>query len=75
MSFITLSEKEQWALSDLMKSFYTLQETAKIFRLGNSHYTSENNLDLKDEGLENHINKELLPKLFEAIYKLLTPEE
>jgi hypothetical protein len=71
----TLTEKEQWQLSDLMKSFYTLEETSALFHTGNSHYTTVPELDLKNPELENHINKELLPKVFKQVYKLLSPNE
>jgi len=68
-----LTEDEQWILSDLMKSFYTLKGTAELFHSGNSHLTTTP-INLKDEKLEDHINRVLLPKIFEATYKLLEPK-
>ena len=72
----TLTESEQWQLSDLMKSFYTLRAAAEIYRRGGSNMSSSGKLDaLKREDLEKEINEKHLPAIFEAIYKLLTPEE
>lgn len=67
-----LTDAEQWELSDLMKSFYSLQDTAEIFYQGNSHFTSNCKLDLKNAELYNKINKELLPKIFERVYQILS---
>ena len=70
-----LTDGESWELSDLMTSFYTLQETAKIFFIGNSHKTDKSKVELKDLNLYNKINKEILPKIFKRIYEILTPED
>lgn len=70
----TLNESEQWKLSDLMQSFYTLRKIAELYRYGNSHYTSNAVLDvLKCPDLEKEINEKQIPAIFEEIYKLLTP--
>jgi len=66
-----LTEKEQWELSDLMKSFYTLGETAELFGGGGSNISSTDYDFLKNKDIVEKINKELLPKLFKEIYKLL----
>jgi len=68
-----LTDKESWELADLMQSFYTLRDTAEICHSGNSHLTTTG-IDLKNQELENHINKMLLPKIFERVYQILTPE-
>ena len=69
----TLKDNESWKLSDLMKSFYTLRQTAELFHSGNSHLTSTSPLSLKNPNLEDHINKNLLPKVFKEIDKILSP--
>lgn len=59
-----------------MKTFYTLKETAEFFRHGYSWYTEKAKIDdLQRTDLENEINQKMLPKLFEEIDKLLTPQE
>ena len=69
----TLTRDEQWILSDLMKSFYTLKESAEIFHSGSSHYTSNTGVDLKNEDYYNKINKELIPAITARVIELLTP--
>lgn len=72
---MTVSKEERYELVDLMMTVYTLKETAEIFRHGYSWQTERAKIDdLKDEALENKINKELLPQVFEKIKKLLTEE-
>lgn len=69
-----LTNNEIWQLLELMKTFYTLRKTSELYHLGGSHITTNNIKDLlKNEEEENRINKELLPKLFEEVYKILTP--
>ena len=69
-----LTKKESWELSDLMKSFYTLQEAAELFYRGGSHLSNEGIRNfLKSEEQYNLINKQLLPNLFEEVYKILSP--
>lgn len=69
-----LSDSESWELSDLMKRFYSLKETAAIFTNGNGHYSSENSHDSKNEEMAKYINAKELPKIFQAIYKILSPD-
>ena len=69
-----LNDKETWQFVDLMRSFYTLKEAAEVFHSGNSHYTTMDALSLKDKVIEDKINKDLLPKIFTEIEKLLTEE-
>ncbi len=68
-----LSDDESWILSDLMQSFYTLKTTAELYHSGNSHLTEIPDFSLKNEEQENHLNKTVLPQLFNKIYELLTP--
>lgn len=67
-----LTDAEQWELSDLMKSFYTLKEMAEISYTGTSHFTSNVSVNLKDDELYNKINKEKMPKIFARIYEILS---
>ncbi len=75
VSDTVLSDAEQWELSDLMKTFYTLKSTAELFHSGNSRLASVSGLDLKDAEQEKHINAVLLPAVFKRIYEILTPKE
>lgn len=71
-----LNDNEIWTLCDYMKTFYTLKETAEIFKHGYSWYTEKAKIDdLQRTDLENEINQKMLPQLFEKIDKLLTPQE
>lgn len=70
-----LTDDEIYELVDYMKTFYTLQKAAEVFRHGYSWQTARAKLDaLKDESIENKINKTMLPALFERIKKLLGKE-
>ena len=70
-----LSEAESWELSDMMKSFYALQEAAQVLSRGGSHLTSRGNRDaIKSEQMAKEINEKILPSLFQEIYKILGPE-
>ena len=66
-----LTEPEQWELSELMKEFYTLSDTARLFYSGNSNYTTSK-VNLKNMELYNKINKEMLPKIFDRVYEILS---
>lgn len=73
---LTLTEKEMWKLLDYMKTFYTLKEAAGVFGRGGSHYTSNANLNIiKNVDIAEHINKVMLPALFDKIDKLFTENE
>jgi len=70
----TLTNKEAWKLSELMKTFYILKETSELFETGSAHIaTNPCNKLLKNKKLYNLINKKLLPAIFEEIDKLLSP--
>jgi len=68
----TLTDKESWRLSDLMKSFYTLTKCAAVVGRGGSHLsgTSES---LVDKDMTAKINEVLLPALFKEVYEIVTP--
>ena len=68
-----LSGNEIWELVDLMTTAYTLKKTAMILNHGYSYYTERAKIsDLKDKELEDKINHEFLPEVFDRIRALLT---
>jgi len=70
----TFTVNEGWKLSELFATFYKLKETAELFHTGGAHITNNPLKDiLKDKVQEDRINKELMPKVFEEIYKILSP--
>lgn len=72
----TLTDDEIWILCDYMKTFYTLRETAEVFRHGYSYITGQAYMEeVKSKEIEEKINKEILPQLFKKIDELLTGEE
>ena len=71
MKGTVLTDKESWELADLMKTFYTLKDTAALFHTGNSHLNT-GGLDLKNKDMEDLINKTLMPQVFARIYQILT---
>ena len=68
-----LTESESWQLSDLMKRFYTLRESAEIFHTGSGHLTSNTSHDSKNPDIEKYINEVELPQIFKAVIDLLSP--
>jgi hypothetical protein len=72
---MVISKDQLYELVDLMMTMYDLKKTAELFRHGYSYQTEKAKIeDLKDEALENRINKVLLPQVFDRIRKLLTEE-
>lgn len=66
-----LDDDEIWVLVDLMKSFYTLKETAALLENGNSHYTAKANMEeLKNHELRDKINHKMIPAIFKRIENL-----
>lgn len=70
-----LTKNEVWTLLELMTSCYTLRKAADMFHIGGAHFTTNPVAELKDIGMWEKINKELLPKIFLEITKLLSPEK
>lgn len=67
-----LNDEETWKLLDYMNTAYVLKSTAEIFNHGGSNYTEKAYLEnLKDKNLEDKINKEMLPEIFEKVSELL----
>jgi hypothetical protein len=73
MKETVLTNQESWELCDLMKSFYTLRETAAIFHQGNSHLTSTG-ISLKNAEMETYINQVAIPAITARVIEILTPE-
>jgi hypothetical protein len=71
-----LTDKESWALSELMQTIYQLKKQAELYHTGGSQITT-NPLEsvLKDKKKEDEINKDILPKLFEEVIKILEPKK
>lgn len=70
----TLTDREAWQLSDLMKSFYSYKAVAEITHIGSSHFTNIQKLSLKDKYYNKKINTKIMPSIFNTIYEILTPE-
>ena len=68
----TLSGPEAWKLAELMKRFYTLRAAADTFHRGGAHISGPSEY-LKREDIAETINHEILPLIFEDVYKLLSP--
>ena len=66
------SKDEIWQLLELMKTLYTLRKSSELFFLGGTNITknvlSEN---LKNKEIYNHINMDLMPKIFKEIQKIM----
>lgn len=72
----TLDEGEKWKLLELMQTFYTMKEYSEVVYRGGSHFTSNPlSEEIKNSDEYNRINKVVLPKLFEEVYKLLGGDE
>lgn len=64
-----------WIFCELVKTAYTLKETAEVLGRGGSHYTTNPVAEtIKNKEEVNRINKEVLPAIFEEIRKILTGE-
>lgn len=70
-----LTDSEAWELSDLMKRFYTLKESAAIFGRGTAHYTSNTGHDSTNKNMEKYINEVELPAIFKRVIEILSPAE
>jgi hypothetical protein len=77
LSKVTFSSQECWQLTELFKQFYLLKNMAEFLsrKPYGCHVTSVDLDYPKLEGLQDTINKVMLPKIFQAIYDILTPKE
>lgn len=69
---LRVKPSDLWTFVELLKTAYTLKETAEVLGRGGSHYTNNPCKDViinKDE--VDRINDVVLPQLFEEIYKIL----
>lgn len=67
-----LSDKEIWTLLELMKTAYTLKESAEVFGRGGSHYTTNPCADvIKSEEYVAKINSEMIPAIMDEVRKIL----
>ena len=63
-----LTDDEIWELVDYMKTFYTLKDTAELFKHGYSWQTSKAKIDqLQSEEQQDLVNKVWLPEVFKRI--------
>ena len=68
---LTLSDDKLWTFCELMQTFYSLKQIASFYHSGSSGFTlNPLGEELKDEKEYNRINQELLPKIFDEVYKL-----
>mgnify|MGYP001769674544 CR=1 FL=1 len=67
-----LSDNESWELAELMEKFYILKNTSNLFYKGSAGVSSSE-VTLKNLDLYNQINKEMMPKIFNRVYEILTP--
>lgn len=71
-----LTDDEIWELVDLMRTAYTLKESAEVFGRGYSHYTSRAKLDVVvNEDYVENINHIMIPAIMDRVRKLLTKED
>lgn len=70
-----LTNNEIWELVDLMRTAYTLRESAELFGRGYSHYTSKAKLEdvVKPDYVEN-INQVMIPAVMDRVRTILTEE-
>jgi hypothetical protein len=71
-SFVIKDDNDIWLFSELIKTFYTLRETAKLLVQGHSNYcTNPLSENIKNIDEAKRINEELMPLLFNQIYRIL----
>lgn len=70
-TFTAVEPKDLWTFCELVKTFYSLRETAEVLTRGGSHYTNNPCQELiKDADYAKHINTVLIPAIFAETYKL-----
>lgn len=72
-SFVVKNDNDIWTLAELFATFYTSRKASDMLhRGGGSNYTNNPLKDIiKNEAEYNRINSEILPALFDEIYKIL----
>ena len=71
----TLSDKEVWQLMEIMQTLYMCRNYSDMLYCGGSHYTTNPcSAIIKNQDEYERINKIVIPKLLEELYKLLGEE-
>ena len=69
---IVLTDKELWTFIELMKTAYTLKESAEVFGRGGSHFTTNPCADvIKNTEIVDKINNEMIPAIMDKVRELL----
>lgn len=69
-----LTDKEIWALNELMKSAYIARKYSDMLHTGGAHISSNPCKDLlQNEAEYKRINEKVIPGIMDEVYKLLTP--
>jgi|LakMenEpi03Aug12_release.lakeMendotaPanAssembly.Ray.scaffolds.fasta_scaffold207512_6 hypothetical protein len=69
---LTIKEENLYEFCEIVKTIYSLKETAEVFGRGGSHYTTNPLKGLIiDKDLVNKINGKLIPELIDYMYKIL----
>ena len=70
---VTLTDDEIWRLLELMQSAYICRRYSDMLHSGGAHITSNPAKEIiQNEAEYERINKEVIPSILEAIYKLLS---
>lgn len=69
----TFNEKEGWELTELLKQFYILRESAEYFDRGKANMADTKIKLYKKSELVEEINKVRMPIIFNRIYEILSP--
>lgn len=70
--YFILSDKELWIFWELVVSIYHLKATSNFYYFGGSHVTQNSCEELlKNPKQYEHINRFLIPKLIDELYKVL----
>lgn len=66
------SDKDRWKFVEIVKTIYSLKETAEVLGRGGVHYSTNPCEDLiKNHDEVRHINCKVIPALIDEMYKLL----
>lgn len=72
-SFIIKDDKDLWTLCELFETFYQLKNTAEMFIRGGMNVATNNPIKdiVQNKEITDNINENILPKVFDEIYKIL----
>jgi len=75
-SFVLKNERLIWQFCEIVKTIYTLRETAEVFYRGGSHLTLNPCQELiKSPDIYTKINVELIPALIKELYALFDKQK